>query len=57
MKLSDIAFLKSLRCSCAKCIFFKRCSKQMTKACIDSYVKGFMAGYKYKGEIIKGKKK
>jgi len=50
MKLSDIALLKCVRSRCDKCVLFKRCSKEIMQACIDSYVKGFMSGYRYKKE-------
>jgi len=54
MALKDVALKKALKSKCDKCKLLRRCSDEMSFACIDSFTKGFMSGYKYKQ--IKNKK-
>lgn len=48
MSLKEIAIQKALKAQCTGCYFLKKCTPEILKVCADSYVKGFIAGHKYK---------
>ena len=57
MTIKEIAKQKALKARCDGCGVVKTCAPEMSKACFDSYVKGFMVGYKHKASGSKAKEK